>query len=266
MQHFFAPNKNHTLNAYLIGGVGLGYAWDNDDLKGLSLSASEKNLNLRSGRRPSGSQLPRGYATRSRTLRNVGLNLEVTANNLHDRFNSKLNGKGDWQVQAMLGLNFKFGFKKKRPAREVVPPVQEPVRGEEPKEVTPAPQPAPAPAPAPKPAPEKKAETKRVEVFFALNSATPNQAEEAKVKDLAAWLKAHPDAKVELTGYADAGTGNANVNNTISEKRVNQIAKLLSEKYGIAASRISSAHKGDTVQPFSSNDANRVVIGLSTSK
>ena len=162
-------------------------------------------------------------------------------------------------------MNFKFGFKKKRPAREVVPPVQEPVR-EEPKEVTPAPQPAPAPAPAPKPAPEKKAETKRVEVFFALNSATPNQAEEAKVKDLAAWLKAHPDAKVELTGYADAGTGNANVNNTISQKRVNQIAKLLSEKYGIAASRISSAHKGDTVQPFSSNDANRVVIGLSTSK
>ncbi len=261
----FAPNKNHTLNAYLIGGVGLGYAWDNDDLKGLSLSASEKNLNLRWDEDRLVHNFRVGMQLEAELCRNVGLNLEVTANNLHDRFNSKLNGKGDWQVQAMLGLNFKFGFKKKRPAREVVPPVQEPVR-EEPKEVTPAPQPAPAPAPAPKPAPEKKAETKRVEVFFALNSATPNQAEEAKVKDLAAWLKAHPDAKVELTGYADAGTGNANVNNTISQKRVNQIAKLLSEKYGITASRISSAHKGDTVQPFSSNDANRVVIGLSTSK
>ena len=64
-------------------------------------------------------------------------------------------------------------------------------------------------------------------------------------------------------GYADAGTGTADVNRRISEKRVNKVAKLLTEKYGIEASRISSSFKGDTVQPFKANDENRVVIGLS---
>ena len=41
----FAPKKHHVLNAYLIGGFGLGYAWDNDDLHALSNAATE-NLTL----------------------------------------------------------------------------------------------------------------------------------------------------------------------------------------------------------------------------
>lgn len=63
-------------------------------------------------------------------------------------------------------------------------------------------------------------------------------------------------------GYADAGTGSAEVNRAISEKRAARVAKVLTEKYGIDASRITSGYKGDTVQPFSNNDSNRVVIGV----
>ncbi len=38
--------------------------------------------------------------------------------------------------------------------------------------------------------------------------------------------------------------------------------KILVEKYGIDASRLTSGFKGDTVQPFDDNDSNRVVIGV----
>ena len=75
-------------------------------------------------------------------------------------------------------------------------------------------------------------------------------------------MKDHPTAKAVLTGYADAGTGNAEINRTISEKRTARVYKVLTEKYGINASRLSTDYKGDTVQPFKNNDSNRVVIGI----
>ena len=39
-----------------------------------------------------------------------------------------------------------------------------------------------------------------------------------------------------------------------------KVVKMLTENYGIAADRISSEAKGDTVQPFAENDKNRVTI------
>ena len=75
-------------------------------------------------------------------------------------------------------------------------------------------------------------------------------------------MKDHPTAKAVLTGYADAGTGNAEINRAISEKRTARVYKVLTEKYGISASRLSTDYKGDTVQPFKNNDSNRVVIGI----
>lgn len=260
----FAPQKNHTLNAYLIGGVGLGYAWDNDDLGSMAYDASEQNLNLRWDDNRLVHNFRVGMQLEAELCRNVGLNLEVTANNLHDRFNSKINGKGDWQLQALLGLNFKFGFKKKAAPAPVPAPA-------------PAPEPKPAPAPVPTSAPESKPEPKpepkpvvkekkRVEVFFQINSSTPSATEEAKIKDLADWMKKHPSATVELTGYADAGTGNADINRRLSEQRVSKVAKLLTERHGIEASRVSTSFKGNTVQPFKDNDSNRVVIGFSEEK
>ena len=55
--------------------------------------------------------------------KNVSLNLEVDANSLGDRFNSKVNGSDDWQLTASLGLAVKFGYKKAKKA--VAAPVEE---------------------------------------------------------------------------------------------------------------------------------------------
>lgn len=68
------------------------------------------------------------------------------------------------------------------------------------------------------------------------------------------------EAKVVVTGYADAGTGNDIINDRLSAKRAATVAKILKEKYGIAESRISEESKGARIQPFADNDMNRVSI------
>ena len=265
LSHLFAPGKEHPLNLYLIGGAGLGYAWDNDDVNALAPSAAAQNLNLRWDNDRLVHNFRTGLQLEANLSRSVALNLEVTANNYHDRFNSKLNGKGDWQVQGLVGLTFKLGSCKATKAAVVAPapaPVAEAPKQEAPVVVeTPAPAPEPAPGlvPGEKPAVAAPAETK-LEVFFDLSQTQVTGAGQAKVAEFAEWMKNHPTANAVITGYADAGTGNAGINRVLSEKRVIAVTKMLVEQYGISASRLSSDFKGDTEQPFRKNDMNRVVI------
>ena len=76
---------------------------------------------------------------------------------------------------------------------------------------------------------------------------------------LAEWLNANPDFSVELVGYADKGTGTAEINQKISAKRA-EVVKSRLLKLGVPAEKMTTDHKGDTVQPFAENDKNRVVI------
>ena len=77
---------------------------------------------------------------------------------------------------------------------------------------------------------------------------------------MVAYLYRNPEAKVTISSYADSGTGNARINKRYAEARMKKVVKMLTENYGIAADRISSEAKGDTVQPFAENDKNRVTI------
>jgi hypothetical protein len=65
---------------------------------------------------------------------------------------------------------------------------------------------------------------------------------------------------VQVVGYADKGTGNAEVNKMYAERRATECKDALVKKYGCDAARISIDSKGDTVQPFAENDKNRCVI------
>ena len=82
-----------------------------------------------------------------------------------------------------------------------------------------------------------------------------------KLNNLIAFLKANPETKVSVTGYADAGTGNPTINLKYSQQRAENVAKALREA-GIDGARITVDAKGDTVQPFSENDKNRVSIAI----
>ena len=96
-------------------------------------------------------------------------------------------------------------------------------------------------------------------VFFTINSTYIRKAEGEKLEKLAEWMKANPDFNVALVGYADKETGTPDGNMKLSENRAKVVKERL-VKLGVPAERISTAFKGDTVQPFAENNKNRVVI------
>lgn len=267
LSNIVCPKRTHAFNAILVGGVGLSYAWDSDDFAELRRKGyTAEPMAWDDDRLVHNFRV--GMLFEVNLGKHVGVNLELAANNLHDRFNQKQNGHGDWQATAMAGLTFKFGHRKRRTvevnsatgfdeaagnantdgAVATGPVVKEEVVVEE--------KPVVKPAPA----------TIRTEVFFPINVSEVQPGELSKVARLAEWLKAHPKATVEVTGYADKGTGNADINYRLSKERMEAVVKMLTGKYGIDASRFSGKIKGDTEQPFSENDKNRVVISEGTDK
>jgi len=97
-------------------------------------------------------------------------------------------------------------------------------------------------------------------VFFRLNSANIDRNQEISIYNTAEYLKANPDAKVKIVGYADRQTGTADYNMKLSEKRAKVVAKALTEKYNINSNRITVEWKGSSEQPYKENAWNRVAI------
>ncbi|MDE6716880.1 MAG: OmpA family protein [Muribaculaceae bacterium] len=97
-------------------------------------------------------------------------------------------------------------------------------------------------------------------VRFTINSAKIMPTEEVNIYNMAEWLKANPKEKVMVVGYADKDTGTAEYNLQLSEKRANAVADALINTYGIDANRLTVKYDGSDVQPYSTNDWNRIVI------
>ena len=179
----------------------------------------------------------------------VTINLEGNANILSDKYNSKKAGNPDWYFNALLGLKIALGPTVKT---TVIEP--EPVIIEEPK-----PQPKPEPKPQPKPI-VKKPEMK-TEIFYPIREVVATGSEKAKLDNLISFLKENPETKVDVKSYADAGTGNPKINQMYAAKRAENVKKALIEA-GIDEARITAQSFGDTVQPYSENDKNRVSIAI----
>ena len=197
-----------------------------------------------------------GVAADFRLSDKVSLGLEVQANTLNDHYNSKKAGNADWFFNALAGVKINLG--KTHTTRTVTPaaPVERVVERVVEKVVE---KPVPAPALTESKAEAKKEEAMRRDVFFTISAARVDAKEEAKVKEIAEYLKRNPGSKVTVTGYADKATGNPTINKRISVKRAQAVADMLVNKYGISFSRIVTDSKGDTEQPFV-GDKNRVSI------
>ena len=269
MVNLIAKGNYHPLNVYLIGGVGINYAWDNDDVPALrSYIATIDGRNRLTHNYRIGTMLD------VRVAPNWSVNLEVAGNSLGDRFNSKNSGSSDWQLTAQVGVTYRFGkaLRLKSSKKEVNAGTVEPAAVDVVPETVPAstsvevvkPEPKPAPAPAPTPAPAKPAVTVPKDIsrniFFEIRNAKIAPAEQAKLAEVAKWLKENPTAKVVVTGYADKETGTEAINARLSRLRAESVAKELTRRYGIEESRITTKSKGDTEQPFADNDMNRVSI------
>ncbi len=99
---------------------------------------------------------------------------------------------------------------------------------------------------------------------FALDSAKVEGFDQDAVTKVVTYLRDHSDATVIIEGHTDS-SGNDAYNKNLSERRASAVAKMLTEQYGIAANRLSSAGYGEE-RPIADNNtaegraANRRVV------
>lgn len=97
------------------------------------------------------------------------------------------------------------------------------------------------------------------ELFYDIRQSD-NEAHSAALREVAEFMKANEDVNITVVGYADRGTGTAELNRDYALKRAEQVKDDLVKNYGVDASRIKTDSKGDATQPFSENEKNRCVI------
>ena len=271
LTNLFSKRGHHLLNVILVGGIGLNYAWGNDDLmdilkKPYAQQPTESTNNAWGKGRTRESclshNLRAGILFDFNIHQNWNVGLEVDANSLDDRFNSKFNNSDDWMVTAQLSLTYKFGHK---PAPKVKP-VAAVVRHAENEQVVTSAVVTPAPVVEKKVEepvvvkPEPKRELVKLGelVNYDINKSTP--VPDDVVARTANWAKENPDMTIVVSGYADKGTGNPTINQKLSQERADYVSKLLI-KAGVPKNRIEKHAYVDTVQPYpNDNDKNRCVI------
>ena len=248
----FNPNRVFNFGLFLGGGANIGFSNDKaaDAQKAMQATHGVNTLEyLWDGTkvRP----FAQGGITADFKLSDaISFGIEVSANTLSDKYNSKNADNWDWYFNALAGIKINLG---PTYTTRVIPAPEPEIRYVEKvvEKVVEVPAPAAA-APAIEPI--------RRDVFFKINSYKIQDSEAGKVRDIADYLNKYPNAKVVVTGYADAGTGNDRINDRLAAQRADAVVKALKEQYSIAADRISYDSKGARVQPFAENDMNRVSI------
>lgn len=257
---FCEYNPDRLVEVGVFGGIGANIAWGNDeaaDAQKAILAGSGKNLaevqapleNLWDG-------------TKTRFVARVGANVdfrvsdrvklgvELSANTLSDKYNSKKAGNPDWYFNALVGVKVALGethTTKVIPAPKPVEKIIERIIEK------------PAPAPAPKVESKVVEENFRRDIFFPIGNTNIAKSQSTKIAEIVEYMKENPDAKITLTGYADKGTGSAAFNDKIAARRAQTVYNTLAAK-GVAKSRMIKESKGCRVQPFEENDMNRVTI------
>ena len=257
MTNILNPNRiSDKFDWVLLAGFGVNYAWDFDEFKSILPLTNNNNYYvgpLLCGTKHSTFNGRFGTQFNFNLSDNFAVGLELDANYKNDEFNLKRNYDPDWQVQALVGLTYKFGMKKKA-APVVVEPA--PVVIPEPTPVVEQPKPQPV-VEQPKPKPVVKEDPLRETFFYVIRMS--DVEDETTLQKIVDWCNKYPQKSISVDGYADRGTGNPEINVGYAKARAEKVAKALQER-GIAASRMTVNSYGDTVQPFPDNDRNRCVI------
>ena len=256
----FNPNRLFNLSAFV--GVGANIGFSNDDAAKVktryeaacynnAVPAVDHNQNMKylwdgTKVRVAGRG---GLQGDFRINDKISAGLEVNANVLSDKYNSKKAGNADWYFNALAGIKVNLG---ETYTTRVIPAPEPEIRYVE-KIVEKT-------VEVPAEVKEPVVEPIRRDIFFLINKFNIRPSEEQKVKDIVDYMQKYPNSKVVVTGYADAGTGNDRINDRLAAQRADAVVKALKTKYNISADRITYDSKGARVQPFSENDKNRVTI------
>ena len=257
---FCEYNPDRVVEFGVFGGIGANIAWGNDeaaDAQKAILAGPGKNLaevqtpleNLWDGTKTRFVARV-GANVDFRVSERVKLGVELSANTLSDKYNSKKAGNPDWYFNALVGVKVALGethTTKVIPAPKPVEKIIERIIEK------------PAPAPAPKVESKVVEENFRRDIFFPIGNTNIAKSQTTKIAEIVKYMKENPDAKITLTGYADKGTGSAAFNDKIAARRAQTVYNTLAAK-GVAKSRMIKESKGCRVQPFEENDMNRVTI------
>ena len=273
---FCGFNPNRIFNFSVFAGLGANIGWDFDkesNVTNADLIAKNYQTTIGMGYAPEniayaweGTKVRMfgraGVAADFKVSDAVSLGLEVNANTLSDRYNGKKAGNWDWYFNALAGVKINLG---KTYSTRIIeaPKVPEKVIEKVIERVVEKPVPQPVVEPTRAVAQKKVVEdTKfRRDIFYVKPGKTwIDKSEYHKVKEVADYMKEHPNCTVEVTGYADRGTGNPKINNNLSQRRAQAVANMLIRNYGIKKDRIKVDFKGDTIQPFAKEIENRVAI------
>lgn len=249
-------NPNRLVDVNVLAGIGVNIGYKNKEANRINDALSNA----------AGFQVLRNNwtGTKARFVFRMGasidfrvaeawkVGLELQANTLPDGYNSKRAGNSDWYFNGLVGVKYTFGKSHSKRKKAVVAPavvveekivekiVEVPTKVEVVKEVQ---------------------EPITRDIFFTISHTNISVYEMEKVKAIAEYLKANPNAKVNITGYADKGTGSLRLNMQLAEKRANAVAKALTDKFGIAADRINAAGMTETATPpFTDPVLNRVAV------
>ena len=257
----FDPNR--VVDFGVFGGIGANIAWGNDEAadaqKAILANKTVSNATSVGVHAPleylwDGSKAH--FAARLganvdfRVSEKVKIGVELSANTLSDRFNSKKVGNPDWYFNALVGAKIALG---KTYTTKVVPapkPVEKIIERIIEKPVV---------APVKEEVKEVAEENFRRDIFFTIGNSTIAKSQRNKISEIVTYMQENPDAKITLTGYADKGTGSAAINDKIAARRAQTVYNTLAAK-GVAKNRMIKKSMGSRVQPFEKNAMNRVTI------
>lgn len=94
-------------------------------------------------------------------------------------------------------------------------------------------------------------------VLFRQGKAVVDKSQMPNIELIAQYMKNHPEAKVEIKGYASP-EGNKDFNLALSQKRADAVKNVLVKKYKIAADRLTTKGMGATDKLFKQVEFNRV--------
>ncbi len=107
----------------------------------------------------------------------------------------------------------------------------------------------PAPPPAPAPPPEKLCMT--LDIQFDFDKADVKEQYYPSIEEAANFMKDNPEATAVIEGHTD-NVGKYEYNIKLSDRRADNVKKIMVEKYGIDASRLTTKGYGYT-KPIASN-------------
>ena len=250
----YRPDRPVTLYSFVGAGAAIGL----ENKKANELAATEyfkelwQPVKIFSCLRP-------GLGLDFRLGRRVSLNLECDAHFLPEKFDSRIcmSDLGfDVHLAVLGGLKINLGSQPRK-AKPVATPAPtytrpEPAPTQPAKPVTQEPS-----KPVQQPVEQPIFQGADVDIFFDLNKSVIRDDQINTLNRLVSFMRNTPDAKVKLDGYADRQTGNAEINQELSEQRVIAVRQYLVSR-GIDPARISTAAHGDKVQPFT-GEKNRAV-------